>query len=130
MMGPGAKRYVVAAFFAVVVVVVVVLGAGRTEPPATEPVARGRQVYRALDCGSCHEPNLFGRRTGPPLDQVGGIAAERRPGSSAAEYLEESLDSPGAYLVAGYPDVMPRGLTRRLTAPDRDALIRYLLSLR
>ncbi len=128
-MGPGARRYVAVAV-GLVAVVVIVLGAGRTEPPATEPIARGRQVYRALDCGSCHEPNLFGRRTGPPLDQVGGIAAERRAGSSATEYLEESLDSPGAYLVAGYPDVMPRGQTRRLTASDRDALIRYLLSLR
>ena len=126
MMGPGAKR---SACVVAALVLVVVVGACTTEPPATEPIARGRQVYRALDCGSCHEPNFLGRRTGPPLDRAGAVAADRRPGVSAADYLRESLEAPGAYLVPGYPDAMPRGLTRTLTPEDREALIRYLLSL-
>ncbi|OLD52004.1 MAG: hypothetical protein AUI58_04845 [Chloroflexi bacterium 13_1_40CM_2_70_6] len=100
------------------------------EPPATDPVARGGQVYRALNCGSCHEPNLFGQRLGPPLDHVGSVAATRRTGMSAEAYLRESIVDPGAYVVPGYTDSMPRGLDRSLLPGDLDALIAYLASLR
>lgn len=112
------------------VAAVLLIAACAPEAPAAEPVARGRQVYRALDCGSCHEPNLFGIRGGPPLEHAGTIAGTRREGLDAAGYLRESLEDPGAYLVRGYADAMPRGLTRRLSAADADALIAYLLSLR
>ena len=100
------------------------------EPPATEPVARGRQVYRALGCASCHEPNLFGQRVGPPLDRVGALAETRRPQVSAEAYLRESILDPGAYLLPGYQDSMPRGLGRDLSTTDLDALVAYLSSLR
>ncbi len=100
------------------------------EPPATETVARGRQVYRQLGCASCHEPNLFGQRLGPPLDHVGTVAAERRPGMTAEAYLRESILDPGAYVVPGYQDTMPRGLGRDLSPTDLDALVAYLASLR
>jgi nitric oxide reductase subunit C len=93
-------------------------------------VARGRQVYRALGCASCHEPNLFGQRVGPPLERVGALAETRRPGMSAEAYLRESTLDPGAYLVPGYQDSMPRGLGRDLSPTDLDALVAYLSSLR
>jgi nitric oxide reductase subunit C len=107
-----------------------VIAACTPEPPATEPVARGRQVYRSLGCASCHEPNFFGQRLGPPLDRVGTAAATRRPGLSAAEYLREAILDPGAYLVPGYQDSMPRDLGRDLSPTDLDALVAYLLSLK
>ena len=110
--------------------VALLLASCAAEPPATDPVARGRQVYRALNCGSCHEPNLFGQHIGPPLDHVGSVAATRRPGMSAGDYLRESIIDPGAYVVPGYTDSMPRGLERSLSQEDLDALIAYLLSLR
>jgi mono/diheme cytochrome c family protein len=100
------------------------------EMPATEPVARGRQLYRALGCASCHEANFFQQRLGPPVDQVGLTAATRRPGVSAEEYLRESILDPGAYLVPGYQDSMPRDLGRDLSPTDLDALVAYLLSLK
>jgi mono/diheme cytochrome c family protein len=100
------------------------------EPPATEPIARGRQVYQALRCASCHEPNLFGQRIGPPLDHIGTIAATRRPGMSASDYIRESILDPAAYLVPGYQDSMPRGLGRDLSPTDLDALVAYLASLK
>jgi mono/diheme cytochrome c family protein len=106
------------------------LGSCAPEPPATEPIARGRQVYRALGCGSCHEPNLFGQRIGPPLDHIGSVAATRRPPLTAEDYLRESIVDPGAYLVPGYTDSMPRGLARSLSPEDLDALVAYLASLR
>lgn len=103
-----------------------------TEPPATEPVARGRQVYRALDCASCHEASLWNgfRTIGPPLEHAGTVAAERAPGESAQEYLRRSVTDPGAFVVPGYPDSMPRGLAEHLPAEDLDALVAYLLSLK
>ena len=106
------------------------LAACAAEPPATDPVARGRQVYRALNCGSCHEPNLLGQRIGPPLDHIGSVAATRRPELSAEAYLRMSITDPGAYVVPGYTDSMPRGLDRSLSPEDLDALIAYLASLR
>jgi len=111
---------------------VLALAACTSEPPATEPVARGAQLYRQLDCGSCHDSRPGGliRRNAPSLEHVGTAAASRRPGLSAEEYLRESVESPGAYLVPGYPDVMPRGVARTLSESDLTALIAYLSSLK
>jgi cytochrome c553 len=112
--------------------VIVALVACTAEPVATEPIARGRQLYRTLGCATCHEgsfTNLF-RPVGPPLDHVGRVADTRVPGMSAEEYLRLSITDPGAYVVPGYPDSMPRGLARDLSAEDLAALVAYLASLR
>lgn len=110
----------------------VLVSCGPAEPVATEPAARGRQLYRALDCAACHEPGLrnFWRPVGPPLDRVGEVAGSRRPGVPPEEYLRQAIVDPGAYLVPGYPDSMPRGLERGLSEDDLAALVWYLASLR
>ena len=100
------------------------------EPAATEPVPRGRQLYRSLGCANCHEPNLLGQRLGPPLDHVGTGAETRRPGLSAAEYVRQSIVDPGSYVVPGYNDTMPRDIGRDPSPTDLDALVTYLLSLK
>ena len=102
------------------------------EPPATEPVARGRQVYGASGCGSCHEAGLVNlwRPVGPPLEHVGTVAGTRRTGVSAEEYLRQSIVDPGSYVVPGYPDSMPRGLGDRISAEDLADLVQYLSTLR
>jgi len=100
--------------------------------PVTEPVARGRQVYDRLGCATCHEAglaNLF-RPVGPPLDHIGTVAATRRAGVPPEDYIRQSIAEPGAYVVPGYPDSMPRGLGERLNGEDLDALVSYLASLR
>lgn len=102
------------------------------EPIATDPIARGRQVYRATGCASCHDAGLFNlfRPVGPPLDRAGRVASERVPGMSAEDYLRQSLTDPGAYVVPGYPDSMPRGLAGQLSPEDLAALVTYLASLK
>jgi len=100
------------------------------ETPATEPVARGAQLYRQKSCSSCHEIGGDGGRIGPPLTHVGTVAGERQPGTPDDLYLRESITDPGAYIVPGYPDSMSRGLARGLSDADLDALVRYLISLR
>jgi cytochrome c553 len=114
------------------VALVVIAIACAPEPVATDPIARGRQVYRALGCAGCHEAsfsNLF-RPVGPPLEHAGAVAGTRVPGLGAEEYLRQSITDPGAYLVPGYPDSMPRGLARDLSPEDLAALVAYLASLR
>lgn len=102
---------------------------GCGEAPAAEPVARGRQVYRALDCGRCHQIAGEGARFGPELTHIGTVAAERQAGAAAA-YLRQSVTDPGAYVVPGEHDTMPRGLALGLSQSDLDALVAYLASLR
>ena len=112
---------------------VVLVAVGCTpEPVATDPIARGRQVYRTLGCATCHEAsisNLF-RPVGPSLDRVGELGGKRVPGMSAEDYLRQSITDPGAYLVPGYPDSMPRGLGGDLSPEDLAALVAYLASLK
>jgi cytochrome c oxidase subunit 2 len=100
------------------------------EPPATEPLARGGQIYRKLDCGRCHVIDGEGGRLGPDLSHIGTVAADRAPGRTGEDYIRESIVSPGAYIVPGYNDVMPRGLARNLSPSDLDALVQYLASHR
>jgi mono/diheme cytochrome c family protein len=112
--------------------VVVLSLACAPEPVATDPIARGRQVYRASGCASCHEPNLFNlfRPVGPPLNEIGRVGAKRIPGMSAEDYIRQSIADPGAYVVPGYPDSMPRGLARDMSPEDLAALVAYLASLK
>jgi mono/diheme cytochrome c family protein len=112
--------------------VVIVATSCAPEPVATDPIARGRQVYRTLGCATCHEAsisNLF-RPVGPSLDQAGLVGAKRVPGMSTEDYLRQSITDPGAYLVLGYPDSMPRSLAGDLSPADLAALVAYLASLK
>jgi len=105
------------------------LAACTPQPASNDP---GRQVYDRTGCATCHESglgNLF-HPVGPPLDHIGTVAATRRPGVPAEDYLRQSIVDPGFYVVPGYPDSMPRGLGDRLSKEDLDDLVRYLASLR
>ena len=106
-----------------------VLAAGCAQPRATDPVGRGRQVYQEKNCGSCHRIDVAGGEQGPPLTHIGTVAGTRAAGKTALEYLRESIEDPGAYVVPGYPDTMPRGLARGMTPEDFDDLVQYLLTL-
>ena len=107
-----------------------VLAVACSEPRATEPIARGRQVYREKNCGSCHQIGTAGDTKGPPLTHIGTLADTREPGVSAEDYIRQSVLDPGAYIVPGYPDTMPRAQVRGLSQEDFDDLVQYLLTLR
>jgi len=112
--------------------VVLLLVACAPEPAATDPIARGRQVYRELGCANCHEASIsnFFRPVGPSLKEAGLVGRKRIPGMSAEDYLRQSITDPGAYVVPGYPDSMPRGLAKGLSPEDLAALVAYLASLK
>ncbi len=98
------------------------------EPLSDDPMVRGRQLYGRLDCGRCHFIDGAGGRVGPELTHIGTVARTRAAGLTADEYVRRSIQDPGSYVVPGYNDVMPRGLARRLSDTDLDALVRWLLS--
>ena len=85
-------------------------GAGEAPPGAAEQVAgvtpeRGRTVFLAKGCASCHSaPGVTAQvPVGPDLTQLRAAAATRRPGLSAEAYVRESVLEPQAYFAPGYP---------------------------
>ncbi len=71
-------------------------------------VKAGEEIFKGKGtCEVCHRIGQPGTRA-PDLAGVGARAAKRKPGMSAKAYLIESLLDPGAYVVEGYPNIMPK----------------------
>jgi mono/diheme cytochrome c family protein len=70
-------------------------------------VKAGEEIYHTKGtCEICHRIGQKGTRA-PDLAGVGARAAKTKPGMSAKAYLLESLTHPQAYVVEGYPPIMP-----------------------
>ncbi|MGH7391375.1 MAG: c-type cytochrome [Candidatus Rokuibacteriota bacterium] len=70
-------------------------------------VKAGEEIYHTKGtCEICHRIGQKGTRA-PDLSGVGARAAKARPGTTAKQYLIESLLAPGAFVVEGYPPIMP-----------------------
>ena len=71
-------------------------------------VKAGEGIFKGKGtCEICHAIGQKGTRA-PDLAGVGARAGKRKPGISAKAYIIESLLDPGAYLVEGYPAIMPK----------------------
>src|SRR3989475_12237208 len=72
-------------------------------------VKAGEEIFKTKGtCEICHRIGQAGTRA-PDLAGVGSRAATRKPGMTAKAYLIESLIQPGAFIVPGYPPIMPAG---------------------
>ncbi|MBI2205379.1 MAG: c-type cytochrome [Candidatus Rokubacteria bacterium] len=70
-------------------------------------VKAGEEIYKTKGtCEICHRIGQKGTRA-PDLAGVGGRAAKAKAGMSAKQYIIESLINPNAFLVEGYPPIMP-----------------------
>src|SRR4051794_24150533 len=70
-------------------------------------VKAGEEIYKTKGtCEICHRIGQKGTRA-PDLGGVGARAAKTKPGMDAKHYIIESLISPTAYIVEGYPPIMP-----------------------
>src|SRR5215813_5779778 len=70
-------------------------------------IKAGEQIYHTKGtCEICHRIGQKGTRA-PDLAGVGARAAKTKPGMSAKAYIIESLLHPQAYVVEGYPPIMP-----------------------
>jgi mono/diheme cytochrome c family protein len=75
-------------------------------PPA-QLVKAGEAIFHTKgSCETCHKIGEKGMRA-PDLGGVGARSGKRKPGMSAKQYLIESLLQPAAYVVEGYPPIMP-----------------------
>jgi mono/diheme cytochrome c family protein len=82
------------------------LEAGTVTP--AQLVKAGEEIFRTKGtCEICHRIGQKGTRA-PDLAGIGGRAGTEKPGTSAKQYLVESLVDPGAHLVPGYPPIMPK----------------------
>jgi mono/diheme cytochrome c family protein len=88
----------------------------------------GDQIFTAAGCAGCHTFSPAGSNgtIGPNLNQLKTQAGKLVPGKSAEEYIRQSLEDPGAYIVKGFPNAMPP-FKGRLTDQQINALIDYLL---
>lgn len=70
-------------------------------------VKAGEEIYKTKGtCTICHAIGQKGTRA-PDLAGIGSRAAKMKPGTSAKQYLIESLLQPGAHIVEGFPNIMP-----------------------
>src|SRR5712692_10359354 len=71
-------------------------------------VKAGEGIFKGKGtCEICHQVGQKGTRA-PDLAGIGARAAKRKLGMSGTAYIVESLLDPGAYLVEGYPNIMPK----------------------
>lgn len=102
---------------------------GPPPEPAAGNAASGRRLFTSLACNSCHTiAGVSDAATGPPLTNIGNIAATRKPGYSVGQYLVESITNTNAYIVQGFqPNVMPATFATLPQGQVND-LVAYLAS--
>jgi ferredoxin len=104
--------------------------------PPSPDAARGREIFEGsgtsaqAGCQICHSLGPDRVLVGPSLAGIGSIAGSRVPGSTAEEYLRESILDPDAYVVEGFrPGQMLPIYETQLSAEEIDALIEFMLTL-
>ncbi|MGA0275022.1 MAG: c-type cytochrome, partial [Dehalococcoidia bacterium] len=100
-------------------------GDNTSAPPAGGGDVDGAAIF-ATNCASCHSTGTDDI-VGPGLGGIADRAASRVGGQDAATYIRESITDPGAYVVDGYPPVMPGW--SQLGDVQIDALVDYLMTL-
>lgn len=98
--------------------------------PTFTPLEQIGQGVYALRCAQCHALTPDTVVIGPSLAGVATRAASRVPGLDAQAYIEESILTPKAYLVDGFPDTMPTNFAKELTSEEFQGIVAYLLTLK
>ncbi len=96
--------------------------------PASGTAAKGKAVFAAMGCGSCHTFTAAATSgtIGPNLDKKPAIDAKKTHMSLAA-FVRESIVKPNAYISPGYPrSVMPQNFAKRLSKTQLTALVAFI----
>lgn len=134
MPGRDMVNRTVALTFAVLVAITVSGCAGTAEsadsptPTYTAEEQLGNQLFTRY-CSSCHSTIPESIVVGPSMAGVASRAGRRIEGVEAREYLQMSIEEPGAFVVEGYADLMPVDIAESLSEEEMDAIISYLLRL-
>ncbi len=92
--------------------------------PAPDP---GRLVFFTKGCSGCHTIEGTSTATiGPDLTHIATVAASRKPPLSAEEYIKESIEEPGAFVVEGFEPLMPK-LAEAIAEGELEDLVVFLL---
>ncbi|MFN8531584.1 MAG: c-type cytochrome [Anaerolineae bacterium] len=96
-----------------------------------DPVEAGRYWFSRApaNCSTCHSLEPGAVVVGPSLSGVASRAGSRISGLSAEAYLRQSILTPGAYVVSGFPDAMARNLGDVLDSDQLNQIIAFLLTL-
>ncbi len=87
----------------------------------------GKQIYAKAACNTCHGAKKGERIVGPSAYGQFEIAATRKPGISAREYLRESIENPNAFVVEGFtPGIMPQTFKQTLKPEEIDAILDHI----
>jgi mono/diheme cytochrome c family protein len=91
----------------------------------------GKQIFVAAGCGGCHRLADAGTNgdIGPSLDDLASSAGDRKPGTSAEEYVRESLLDPDAFTVEGFQAGVMPGYDGKLEDKQLQELVDYLLQV-
>ena len=82
-------------------------------------------------CITCHSLEPGVTSVGPSVATIGAEAGSRVSGTSAEEYLRESILEPDAHVAEGFAaGIMPKGFATALTEQQVNDLVAYMLTLR
>jgi len=70
-----------------------------------------------------------GGTTGPDQEHIWTTAGQRKPGMSPEDYIKESILDPQAYVVPGYPPIMP-SFRGNITDDELNSIIQYFQTLK
>jgi mono/diheme cytochrome c family protein len=93
----------------------------------------GAELFSKNGCAACHATQGDARLVGPSLAGLSQRAGERKPGTSAEDYITESIRNPSAFIVPGFPgppSPMPPFGPAQIPDADLQQLIAYLMSLK
>lgn len=93
------------------------------ETAAADP-ANGERLF-ATSCGGCHGA---ANGAGPALTGMGERAATRVAGMTAEAYLHQSIVEPGAYVVEGFADIMPKTYEEQFSEQELADIVAYILT--
>ncbi|MEQ8677489.1 MAG: cytochrome c [Aggregatilineales bacterium] len=88
---------------------------------------RGETLLTTYGCSACHAGNGAGRLA-PSHTELASVVAIRRPPLTAAAYVYESIIYPGAFIVEGYPNNMPRIYEDQIPEDELGDIIAYLIA--